>query len=46
MTSKYPEEPIIQGVVGHGREGVTQQVHLREGYTVQQLKAAIDQFAL
>lgn len=39
-------EPIIQCVVGHAREGVTQQVYLREGYTVQQLKAAIDQFTL
>ena len=39
-------EPIIQCVVGHAREGVTQQVYLREGYTVQQLKAAIDQFNL
>ena len=39
-------EPIIQSVVGHAREGVTQQVYLREGYTVQQLKAAIDQFVV
>ncbi len=37
-------EPIIQCVVGHAREGVTQQVYLREGYTVQQLKEAIDLF--
>ncbi len=37
-------EPIIQCVVGHARAGVTQQVYLREGYTVAQLKAAVDSF--
>ena len=39
-------EPIIQCVVGHARSGVTQEVYLREGYTLAQLKEAIDRFAI
>lgn len=35
-------EPIIQCIVGHARSGVTQEVYLREGYTLDQLKGAID----
>ncbi|WP_412507225.1 tyrosine-type recombinase/integrase [Roseovarius sp. SYSU LYC5161] len=35
-------EPIIQCIVGHARSGVTQEVYLREGYTLEQLKAAIE----
>ena len=35
-------EPIIQCIVGHARSGVTQEVYLREGYTLGQLKEAID----
>ncbi|MEM9765790.1 MAG: site-specific integrase, partial [Pseudomonadota bacterium] len=29
-------EPIIQSIVGHARSGVTQEVYLREGYTLAQ----------
>lgn len=39
-------EPIIQCIVGHARSGVTQEVYLREGYTLAQLKDAIDRFAI
>lgn len=34
-------EPIIQCIVGHARSGVTQEVYLREGYTLVQLRDAI-----
>ncbi|WP_254447304.1 site-specific integrase [Ruegeria sp. HKCCA5426] len=34
-------EPIIQCIVGHARSGVTQEVYLREGYTLNQLGEAI-----
>jgi len=34
-------EPIIQCIVGHARSGVTQEVYLREGYTLAQLSDAI-----
>jgi integrase len=37
-------EPIIQCIVGHARTGVTQEVYLREGYTLAQLKDAIAKF--
>lgn len=37
-------EPIIQCIVGHARSGVTQEVYMREGYKLNQLKAAIDKF--
>ncbi|WP_165802871.1 site-specific integrase [Pelagivirga sediminicola] len=40
------EEPIYQSIVGHERQGVTQQVYNRQGYTLAQLKAAIDLFAV
>jgi len=39
-------EPIIQCIVGHARSGVTQEVYLREGYKLTQLKEAIDKFAV
>ncbi|WP_232621665.1 site-specific integrase [Thioclava electrotropha] len=39
-------EPIIQCIVGHARSGVTQEVYFREGYTLPQLKDAIDRFAI
>jgi len=39
-------EPIIQCIVGHARSGVTQEVYLREGYTLAQLKEAINRFAI
>lgn len=39
-------EPIIQCIVGHAREGVTQQVYLRDGFTLRQLRDAINQFAV
>lgn len=37
-------EPIYQCIVGHAREGVTQEVYLRQGYTLCQLSEAIEQF--
>lgn len=37
-------EPIYQCVVGHARAGVTQQVYLREGFTLTQLSEAIDKY--
>jgi integrase len=40
------EEPIYQSIVGHERQGVTQQVYNRQGYTLAQLKAAIDLFVI
>lgn len=40
------EEPIYQSIVGHERQGVTQQVYNRQGYTLSQLKAAIDLFSI
>lgn len=40
------EEPIYQSIVGHERQGVTQQVYNRQGYTMRQLKTAIDLFAV
>lgn len=39
-------EPIIQCIVGHARSGVTQEVYLREGYTMDQLKDAIDRLSV
>lgn len=40
------EEPIYQSIVGHERKGVTQQVYMREGYTLSQLQTAINLFAV
>lgn len=40
------EEPKVKCIVGHAQAGVTQTVYMREGYTVQQLKAAIENFGL
>ncbi|MCF3931848.1 tyrosine-type recombinase/integrase [Acuticoccus sp. M5D2P5] len=37
-------EPVHLSLVGHERQGVTQQVYLREGFTLRQLKDAIDRF--
>lgn len=39
-------DPQIQCIVGHAREGVTQEVYLREGYTLPQLKEAIDKLVI
>lgn len=39
-------EPIIQCIVGHARKGVTQEVYLREGYTLEQLHEAIERFSI
>lgn len=39
-------EPIIQCIVGHARSGVTQEVYLREGYTLEQLSDAIGRFKI
>lgn len=38
------QEPIYQCIVGHARAGVTQQVYLREGFTLRQLSEAIEKF--
>ncbi|MEJ6404954.1 site-specific integrase [Yoonia sp. 2307UL14-13] len=38
------QQPIIQSIVGHEREGVTQQNYLREGYTLKQLSEALQKF--
>jgi integrase len=38
------EENIVKAVVGHTRQGVTQQHYFRQGYTVTQLRAAIEKF--
>lgn len=37
-------EPIVQCIVGHARSGVTQEVYMREGYKLGQLKTAIEKF--
>ncbi len=39
-------EPIIQCIVGHARSGVTQEVYLREGYTLPQIEEAIKKFTI
>jgi integrase len=39
-------QPIIQCIVGHAREGVTQEVYFRDGYTQEQLKQAIEKFSV
>ena len=37
-------EPVIKSIVGHAQSGVTQEVYLREGYTLEQLSDAIGRF--
>lgn len=37
-------EPVYQCLVGHAREGVTQEVYMREGFTLVQLRDAIERF--
>lgn len=37
-------EPVYQCLVGHAREGVTQEVYMREGYTLKQLSEAVEKF--
>ncbi|MEP1327093.1 site-specific integrase [Pseudophaeobacter sp.] len=39
-------EPIIQSIVGHARDGVTQDVYFKEGYTLAQLKEAIENYTV
>ncbi|MFU8864642.1 MAG: site-specific integrase [Rhodobacterales bacterium] len=39
-------EPIYQCLVGHARDGVTQEVYMREGFTLRQLSEAIEKFAV
>ncbi|WP_254441711.1 site-specific integrase [Ruegeria sp. HKCCA0370] len=39
-------EPIVQCIVGHARSGVTQEVYNKEGYTLTQLKDAIDSYQI
>ena len=38
------QEPIYQCIVGHARAGVTQQIYLKEGFTLTQLRDAIEKF--
>lgn len=40
------EHGHTQNIVGHNRPGVTQQVYMREGYTMQQLQHAIEHFSV
>ena len=37
-------EPIVQCIVGHARAGVTQSIYMKEGFTLVQLKTAIELF--
>ncbi len=37
-------EPIVHTIIGHERSGTSQQVYFKEGYTIQQLKEAMDKF--
>jgi integrase len=37
-------EPMVQEIVGHERQGVTQQVYNREGHTLAQKKDSIEKF--
>jgi integrase len=37
-------EPLYQCLVGHARDGVTQEVYMREGFTLGQLSEAIEKF--
>lgn len=39
-------EPVVQCIVGHARSGVTQDVYMREGYTLTQMKDAIERFTI
>lgn len=39
-------QPLIQCIVGHAREGVTQEVYMRDGYRMVQLRDAIEKFAV
>jgi integrase len=38
------QEPIVQGIVGHTRKGVTQQHYFDKGYKIEQLKEAIEKY--
>ena len=37
-------EPLYQEIVGHERQGVSQQVYFKEGHTLAQKKEAIEHF--
>ncbi|WP_245941269.1 site-specific integrase [Cereibacter changlensis] len=39
-------QPIVQCIVGHAREGVTQEVYMRDGYRMAQLRDAIEKFTV
>ena len=39
-------EPIVKCIVGHARSGVTQEVYMKEGYTLKQLADALDKFVV
>lgn len=38
------EESVVKAIVGHARQGVTQQHYFRQGYTVSQLQEALEKF--
>ncbi|MFD1253971.1 site-specific tyrosine recombinase XerD [Devosia equisanguinis] len=38
------EENLVKAIVGHTREGVTQQHYFKQGYTVTQLKDALERY--
>ncbi|WP_412562233.1 tyrosine-type recombinase/integrase [Thalassobius sp. MITS945101] len=37
-------EPIVKSVIGHAQEGTTQRVYVSEGYSLVQLKQALEKF--
>ena len=39
-------EPLYQEIIGHERQGVSQQVYFKEGHTLAQKKGAIERFGL
>lgn len=39
-------EPVYQCLVGHARDGVTQEVYMREGYTLGQLSEAVEKYGI
>ena len=39
-------QPVIQAIVGHAPEGVTQEVYMKDGYRLAQLRDAIERFVV
>lgn len=38
------EENLVKAIVGHKRQGVTQEHYFKQGYTIQQMQAALERF--